>query len=146
MLRALAGAEPEVVRAEAKLSSPKVDRAMTAEVAFADGRTGRVRCTLFGWPLLDISAKVVGDRGEMSVFNPVAPHIGTHKITIRTADGVRVERVSGRATYEHQLRAFADAVLRGGTVITSGRDGVLQMRLIDAIYEKAGLPKRVASG
>jgi predicted dehydrogenase len=143
MLRGLAGDEPEVVSAEAKLSSPRVDRFMSAEVAFPDGRTGRVRCSLFSAVLLDISARVTGDRGEMRVLNPVAPHVGTHRLAIRDADGrKRVERVPGASTYEHQLRAFADAVLRGAPVLTSGRDGVANMRVIDAIYGKAGLPLR----
>jgi predicted dehydrogenase len=142
MLRWLAGAEPEVVHAEAKLSSAKVDRFMSAEVSFADGRTGRVRCSLFSAVLLDISARVVGDRGEMRVLNPVAPHVMSHRIVVRTAEGRRVERVPGASTYEHQLRAFADAVLRGGPVLTSARDGVANMRVIDRIYEAAGLPLR----
>jgi predicted dehydrogenase len=141
MLRHLAGAEPEVTRAEARLSSPKVDRCMTADVTFADGRTGRVRCSMFSWTLLDISARVVGDKGEMRVFNPVAPQV-YHRLTVRTAEGKRVERLPGKSTYEHQLRAFADCVNRGTPVLTSAADGVANMRVIDRIYEKAGLPLR----
>jgi predicted dehydrogenase len=141
MLRHLAGAEPEVTRAKARLSSPKVDRCMTAEVSFADGRTGRVRCSLFSSTLLDISARVVGDEGEMRVFNPVAPQF-YHRLTVRTAQGKRVERVSGRPSYEHQLRAFAHCVATGEPVPTSARDGLANMRVIDRIYERAGLPLR----
>jgi predicted dehydrogenase len=141
MLRHLAGAEPEVTRAEAKLSSPKVDRCMTAEVTFADGRSGRVRCSMFSWSLLDISARVVGEEGEMRVFNPVAPQF-YHRLTVRTREGKTVEHVPGRSTYEHQLRAFAGCVLGGAPVLTSARDGVANMRVIDRIYEKAGLPLR----
>jgi predicted dehydrogenase len=141
MLRHLAGAEPEVIRAEAKLSSPKVDRCMTAHVAFADGRTGRVRCSMFSWTLLDISVRVVGDRGEMRVFNPVAPQF-YHRLTVRTAEGKRVERFPGPSTYEHQLRAFAKCVTEGAPVLTSARDGVANMRVIDRIYERSGLPRR----
>ncbi len=141
MLRHLAGAEPEVTRAEARLSSPKVDRCMTADVTFADGRTGRVRCSMFSWTLFDISARVVGDEGEMRVFNQVAPQF-YHRLTVRTAKGKRVERVPGRSTYEHQLRAFADSVNHGTPVLTSAHDGVANMRVIDRIYEKAGLPLR----
>jgi predicted dehydrogenase len=141
MLRHLAGAEPEVTRAEARLSSPKVDRCMTADVTFADGRTGRVRCSMFSWTLLDISARVVGDKGEMRVFNPVAPQF-YHRLTVRTAEGKRAERLPGKSTYEHQLRAFADCVNSGTPVLTSAADGVANMRVIDRIYEKAGLPLR----
>jgi predicted dehydrogenase len=145
MLRALAGAEPEIVRAEAKLSSPGVDRCMTAEVAFADGRTGRVRCSLFSARLLDISARVVGDAGEMRVYNPIVPQMYS-RLAVRTAEGKRVERVPGRPTYELQLRAFAGAVLRGEPVLTSARDAVDNMRAIDGIYAKAGLPRREPTG
>jgi predicted dehydrogenase len=141
MLRAYAGAEPEVTRAVAKLSSPKVDRAMVVDVAFADGRTGRVHCSMFSWTLLDISARIVGDEGEMRVFNQVAPQL-YHRLTVRTRAGKTVERVPGPSTYECQLRAFADGVLRGAPVLTSARDGVANMRVIDRIYEKAGLPLR----
>jgi predicted dehydrogenase len=141
MLRHLARAEPEVVRAEAKLSSPKVDRATSADLAFADGRTGRIRCSLFSATLLDISVRVTGERGQMRVLNPIAPQF-YHRLVVETPDGKRVERVPGRASYEHQLRAFAESVLRGAPVLTSARDGVANMRVIDRIYERAGLPLR----
>jgi predicted dehydrogenase len=141
MLRHLAGAEPRVTRAEALLSSQDVDRAMEAELAFADGRTGRVRCSIFSSRLLDISARVVGDRGELRVLNPVAPQY-YHRLVLRTPEGKRVERVPGRSTYEHQLRAFVEAVASGGPVITSPQDAVANMRVIDAVYEAAGLPLR----
>jgi predicted dehydrogenase len=145
MLRHLAGAEPEVTRAEAKLSSPKVDRCMTADVTFADGRTGRVRCSMFSWTLFDISARVVGTLGEMRVLNPVAPQF-FHRLVVRTAEGKkRVERLSGPSTYELQLRAFAEGVATGAPVLTPASDGVANMRVIDRIYEKAGLPLRGAS-
>ncbi len=62
MLRTLAGAEPEVVSAEARLSSPGVDRWMRADLRFADGRTGRITCALFSATLLKIAAVVLGDR------------------------------------------------------------------------------------
>ena len=145
VLRHLAGAEPEVTRAEARLSSAKVDRFMAADLTFADGRTGRMRCSLFSATLLDISVRVTGTLGEMRVFNPVAPQL-THWLTVRTAKGKRVEKFPGPSTYEHQLRAFARSVTTGGPVITSARDGIANMRVIDAIYDKAGLPRRGAAG
>ena len=144
MLRHLAGAEPRVTRAEARLSSPRVDRAMEADVAFADGRTGRVRCSLFSARLLDISARVVGDAGELRVLNPVMPQY-YHRLVVRTAKGKHVERVPGKSSYEHQLRAFAAAVAGGAPPITSPQDSIANMRVVDAIYEAAGLPLRGAA-
>ncbi|MEE8475869.1 MAG: Gfo/Idh/MocA family oxidoreductase, partial [Myxococcota bacterium] len=109
ILRTLAGAEPEVVRAEARRASPDVDRWMRAEFRFADGRRGRITCALFSAALLRMSAKVIGEAGTMSVFNPIAPHL-SHRLKVRTARGVRKERLAGDATYTHQLRAFVAAV------------------------------------
>jgi predicted dehydrogenase len=141
LVRFLAGAEPEVVRAEARLSSPKVDRWMTADFRFADGRTGRITCSLFSTQLLRLRALVRGDRGEMRVFNPIAPHI-YHRLSVRTPDGTTTEHVGGDATYTHQLRAFVDAVRNHTPVLTTAEDGVANMRVIDAVYDKAGLPRR----
>jgi predicted dehydrogenase len=141
MLRHLAAAEPQVVRAEARLSSPKVDRCMSADFTFADGRTGRMRCSLFSVRLLDISLRVVGDRGELRALNPLMPQL-YHRLVVRTEAGKRVEKFPGPSTYEHQLRAFARCVSTGAPVLTSATDAVANMRVIDAIYERAGLPVR----
>src|SRR5271156_6812474 len=65
MVRTFGGSTPEVVSAQPKLRDPRVDRAMTAEVRFAEGHTGRIRCSMWSARLLDISAHVVGDQGEL---------------------------------------------------------------------------------
>jgi predicted dehydrogenase len=115
---------------------------MVADLAFADGRTGRIHCSLFSSTVLDISARVVGDDGEMRVLNPIAPQL-FHRLTVRTrADGKRVERVEGRSSYEHQLRAFAAWVRAGAAGPTGPEDAIANMRVIDAIYDKAGLGRR----
>src|SRR5262245_19259609 len=46
ILRHLAGAEPNVVSAAARLASPGLDRRMDATLAFADGRTGAITCSM----------------------------------------------------------------------------------------------------
>ncbi len=141
VVRWLAEEEPEVVRAEVRLSSERVDRWMRADLRFADGRTGRVTCSLFSSSLLSVSALARGEEGEMRVFNPIAPMLH-HRLSVRTGAGRRRERVAGDATYTHQLRAFVDHVRGGPPMSTDARDAVANMRVIDAIYEKAGLPLR----
>lgn len=141
ILRFLAGAEPEVVSAQAKLSSPQVDRAMKVEYRFADGRTGRTHCSMFSASLLHLDAKVKGDGGELKVFNPVAPHL-LNRLTLRTADGKHSERVRGDATYVGQLRAFVEHVRGGERMPTDPGDAIANMRVIDAVYAAAGLQKR----
>jgi predicted dehydrogenase len=142
--RTFGGSTPEVVSAHAKLRDPQIDRAMTAELRFAEGHTGRVRCSMWSSRLLEISAHVVGDRGELHVFNFVAPHF-VNRLSIRSSDGKRVERFPRRPSYAYQLDAFAAAVLRGEPVKTTPEDAVENMTVIDAIYRAAGLPLRQPS-
>jgi predicted dehydrogenase len=144
MVRTFGGGTPEVVSAQAKLRDPQVDRAMTAELQFAGGHSGRVRCSMWSSHLLQISAHVFGDAGELRVINPVVPQI-FHRLSIRSAGGKRVERFPRRASYAYQLDAFAAAVLRGEPVKTTPEDAVQNMAVIDAIYRAAGLPLREPS-
>ena len=141
MARTFGGSTPKVVAARAKLRNPQVDRAMTAELRFASGHTGPIRCSLWSSDLFRARATVVGDRGELRVLSPAAPHLFP-RLSIRSADGKRVERFSRRATYAYQLDAFAAAVLRGEPVKTTPEDAVENMTVIDAIYRAAGLPLR----
>lgn len=141
MVRTFGGAGPEVVSARAKLRGPEVDRAMTAEVRFATGHTGRVRCALWSADLFRASAKVVGDRGELRWLSPAAPHL-LPRLAFRSAKGKRVERFPRRTTYAYQLAAFAAAVLRGEPVKTTPHDMVETMALIDEVYRAAGLALR----
>jgi predicted dehydrogenase len=144
MARTFGGATPEVVWAQAKLRDPQIDRAMTAELQFPGGHTGRVRCSMWSTDLLRISAHVEGDQGELRVLNPVTPHL-FNRLVVRSANGKRVERFSRRPSYAYQLDAFAAAVLRGEPVKTTPQDAIENMTVIDAIYRAAGLPLREPS-
>ena len=142
-VRLLGPSEPTVVSAKAKLRSPKVDRAMSVELAFDDGATGRVECSMWSRQLLAISAQVVGDRGSMKAFNFVAPHL-FNRLTVKVDGRKTSERVPGDATYTYQLRAFAGAVLRDEPFPTTAEDAVVTMSLVDDVYRAAGLPLRGA--
>jgi predicted dehydrogenase len=87
--------------------------------------------------LLQLSAKVVGDRGQLRVLRPVAPF---RRLSVRFANGNRVERTPRCASYAYQLDTFAAAVVRGEPVNTTLQDASMNMTVIDAIYRAAGLP------
>jgi predicted dehydrogenase len=145
MARTFGGGEtPSVVSASAKLRSPRVDRAMTAELRYPSGHTGRVTCSMWSSSVLKISAKVTGSKGSLSVFNPLMPQ-AYHRFSVRVGGARRTEKFPRRATYEYQLDAFAAAVLRGEPVKTSAADAVETMTVIDEIYRAAGLPPREPS-
>ncbi|HEY4375659.1 MAG TPA: Gfo/Idh/MocA family oxidoreductase, partial [Acidimicrobiales bacterium] len=127
--------------AKAKLQSPKIDRAMEAEMRFPSGATGGIRCSMWSSSLLAFGATVVGDKGTMKVRNFTMPHL-FGKATIKTAAGKRTEAGGKGRTYTYQLQAFCDAVLRGGPVLTPPSDSIATMEVIDAVYAAAGLPRR----
>ncbi|MEV8514547.1 Gfo/Idh/MocA family oxidoreductase [Dactylosporangium sp. NPDC051484] len=140
-LRTLGGAEPEVVKAGALLRSPRVDRAMTAEYRFPGGATGRTVASLWSRRVLSLSASYTGSEGSLKIFNYLMPS-AYHRLTLTRAGRTTHERVPGEATYTHQLRAFAAAVLEGGPNLTPPEDSVRTMELIDAVYRAAGLSPR----
>ena len=144
MLRTLAGAEPEVVNAEAKLRSPGVDRVMRADVTFDDGRTGRVNTSMWSSTVLKLAARVEGDAGVLHVFNPIAPQY-FHRVTVTRGGRKQRERVQGGSTYSYQLAAFAAAVLRGEPTLTPPADSIANMRVIDDIYRAAGMQPRTGA-
>jgi predicted dehydrogenase len=137
--------EPEVTAAAATplRRDPRVDRAMTVDVRYPGGATGRARSSLWSGTVLDISARFVGERGEVRVLNFVQPHLYHRLVFI--ADGQRrSERIVADATtYTYQLRAFVAAV-RGDAAanLTPPADAIATMTLIDAGYAAAGLPRR----
>lgn len=141
ILRHLAAAEPEVLAARARLSSPGVDRYIQADLRFPGDRSARLTAALFACTPPRLRLVVKGDEGEMRVTNPVAPHL-FHRLRIRTAAGSTSETEPGRHSYVHQLEAFLALVRDGVPVPTDARDGVRNMAVIDAIYEAAGLQPR----
>jgi len=142
LVRTLAGAEPAVVSARARLRSPAVDRLMQAELAFADGRTGQVTASMLSSRLFGVGARVTGTDAMLQVFNPVLPQ-HRHSLTVRAGRRLRKEQVPrAPSSYAAQLQAFAAAVLHGRPFPTTVDDAVANMRVIDACYAAAGLPRR----
>lgn len=139
--RLLAGEEPTVTGATAKLRGADIDRAMTVDVRFPSGVTGRINCSMWSTSLLRAAARVRGDRGEMRVRNPIAPHL-FGRLAVKTDGAKRYERASKTPTYEYQLRAFVAAVQDGAPILTRPTDSVANMTVIDAAYVAAGLSPR----
>jgi predicted dehydrogenase len=141
--RMVAGAEPEVERVRVKLASPQVDRRVEAELRFKGGATALVIGSILSRTLFRMSARVECEQGDIRIWNPFLPQWG-HRVVIRGPSGRRVETFRGESTYVHQLRAFVAAVHGEGPILTDGKDAVATMRVIDRIYEVAGLKRRGA--
>ncbi|MEZ4614494.1 MAG: Gfo/Idh/MocA family oxidoreductase [Caldilineaceae bacterium] len=144
LLRYLLDAEPQVVRAHAICHRPQIDRKMVVEFRFpsASGDIGgAMSCAFWSRRLIRITAKIVGDAGELHVINPLLPQL-FHLVRIKSGAGSRYERCPGASTYHYQLAAFVQAIRHQQPPLTDGHDGVANMRVIDAIYQAAGLQPR----
>ncbi|MFF1277702.1 Gfo/Idh/MocA family protein, partial [Streptomyces marokkonensis] len=142
MLAPWAGGAPRPVcaRAGERAGAPGVDEWLDADFAFPGGATGTARCHM-AYDRLEMSIRVVGDRGEATAPNFVLPQ-QDDRIVIRTADGERTEHLGTRSSYTYQLEAFAARVREGAPLALDPDDAVTTMRLIDACYGAAGLAPR----
>ena len=125
--RTVAGSEPTVVSASAKLTDGGVDVVSRAELAFAGGLTAGLSCSMTEGPAIRLV--VEGSRGTLSATNPLAPQLGH---LLEGPDGLR-ETFTREPTYDFQLQAFVEAVRTGVAPPTSGEDSVAQMALLDQI-------------
>jgi predicted dehydrogenase len=143
LIRYLAEAQPTVERAEARLLKPQVDSRMIADLSFSDGRTAHLVCDMLSPRLFRSTLDVEGTEGKLHVFNPYHPH-WFNRLKVQGRKGSYSESASNENVYALQLRAFVKAI-RGETKLnTNPEDAVGNMRVIDAIYEKAGLQPRGA--
>jgi len=143
LLRYLMGAEPEVISARAREYRPGVDSRMEAELRFPNGARGFIASDMLSPRLFHSSLHVQGEAGELKVFSPFQPHF-IHRLKVRTNKTRWSGTVEGGNIYTLQLRAFARAILCGAPLDTTPEDAILNMRVIDSIYQKAGLPLRGA--
>ena len=141
LIRFLAEAEPTVDRADARLFAPQVDHKMTANLSFADGSTAHLECDMLSPKLFRSILGVKGDAGRLSVLSPFQPH-WFNWLTVQGNKGTYRKMVRGENSYILQLRAFAQAIRGEIKLNTNPSDAIGNMRVIDAIYEKARLKKR----
>jgi predicted dehydrogenase len=141
LIRHLAQAEPAVNRAKARLFAPQVDHKMSADLSFADGRTAHLVCDMLSPRLFRSSLKVEGEAGKLSVINPYHPH-WFNWLTVSGRHRSYSKPVRGEDSYALQLRAFIKAIHGERKLNTDPADAIGNMRVIDAIYEKAGLQRR----
>jgi predicted dehydrogenase len=91
--------------------------------------------------VFDSFLHIQSDAGEIKVVNPYHPH-WFHFFSMHNAKGTQRGQIKGENVYTSQLRAFANAINNQTILTTLPEDAVNNMRVIDAIYEKAGLQLR----
>lgn len=144
-VRSVVREEPEIVAAEARPSDdPRLDEALSAELRFPGGVTGRISSSLLESEERQ-SAVIEGTRGMIEVEGFVKPHEG-NSLTLTTDSGVTTVTVPNEPTsYASQLAVFVDAVRHGTAVLSDPADSVAEMTAIDAMYRAAGLQPRATT-
>jgi len=141
LIRYLAEAEPTVDRAKASLFAPQVDHKMIADLSFADGCTAHLECDMLSPKLFRSVLRVNGEAGKLSVVSPFQPH-WFNWLTVHSNKRTYRRMVRGENSYALQLRAFVRAIHGELKLNTDPSDAIGNMRVIDTIYEKAGLKRR----
>jgi len=141
MIRYFSGLTPRVILARAETGPKNIDIAMDVDLELPGGVTAKMTCAMKKDSPLRATFMACGERGELNVTNPIAPHRG-HQLTIKSTSGEKTETVSGDTTFTHQLRAFVKAVRGEAKFPTDGAEGIVNMRIIDDVYRAAGLPPR----
>ncbi len=132
-LRTLMG-EAEVVSAAIELQEG-VDATTSANLAFAGGVPGSLRCSMVA-ERFDATLTLEGARGRLSIRNYLAPQAGcSFRVTI--GEAVRQEPVDGPSTYAAQLEHLVQVVRNGAAPLTGGRDAIANLALMDAIRRAA---------
>lgn len=140
MLRHIAGSEPQIISAAAKIGRPGIDLSMEAELQFS-GIPARISCDMRAGVAIRAEFEVIGQKGRLHVNNPIHPYLG-HQLTLLVNGEETTEQVDGQSTFDHQLDAVIGAISGGAGVPTGGADAVANMDAIDAIYTAAGLSPR----
>jgi len=163
IVRALAGAEPRVVSASAKLSKeePHVDSRMSCHLVLPNGVAAHVACSVESAGSKDPTTFIVsGSNGTIRVKEWfTGKGRSANEIALETFEGsgqTQVERVDtpdSRDTFYFQLMTFVDEVMAQESVKAAGMpweytkskgpsDAVRNMALIDAIYRAASMTPR----
>lgn len=135
-LRYVAGEEPEILSVSHKCSSPQIDRWMRATLRFPSGSEGVVEFGFRGFYMPRGDVVVTCENGSIRWDKDGLTYEKNGKLTR--------EPVPASSTYRLQLEAFVKRVRGETSNAPPPEDAVLTARVLDAMYEKAGLPLRGA--
>ncbi|MCS4307669.1 putative dehydrogenase [Rheinheimera pacifica] len=147
-VRTIMGNEPQVLSANcitagATNGGPQIDITTQAQLQFADGVIADIGTSmaehLSRSP--DTSLVLEGSLGSIEVSGLITPQLG-NSIKLITASSERQYSVPGRSTYYYQLQHVKDCLQGRTTALTGGNDAINNMRLLDQIYQQAGLLHR----
>ena len=89
----------------------------------------------------EVSVEFLGDKGGIK-FCPGKPAVIRTELDGKMAD-ITLNYAKDDEQFPRQLAMFADAVRGKGTVPATGEQGIMMMRLLDAIYKSSELDQEV---
>lgn len=114
---------------------------LSAVLRFANGATGVIQASTAFWPgypeRIEIhgtngTAIVTGDR--LTTWDVRDDRGSTPPISQQAASGASDPMAISLEPFERQFKDFADAIRTGRTPAVSGRDGLVALEMVDAIY------------
>jgi glucose-fructose oxidoreductase len=143
--RGLFGAEPiEVFAASsgAKGHVPREDDQTTAVLRFPNGRLAVFAVSFEAFH--DSRYEVIGTKGVLSA-HPAYQHRGALRLTLEADGQKRTSTFAARDQVASELLAFSDCIANGREPEPSGQEGLLDVRVIQALIASArrGTPVRL---
>jgi predicted dehydrogenase len=136
-LRYMAGEEPEVLSVRHKCSSPQIDRWMRAMLRFPSGVEGLTEFGFRGFYAPRLGVVVTCEDGWIKWD-------GKAKTLVHAKKNGKLnhESIPENSTSQLQLEAFVKSIRGEKSNALPPEDAVLTARVLDAMYEKAGLALR----
>ena len=147
-VRTVMESEPQVLSANcitagATTGGEQIDLTMQAQLQFANGAIADIGSSMAEHlnRSPDTSLVLEGSLGSIEVSGLITPQQG-NSIKVITAGAERQYSVPGHSTYYYQLQHVKDCLQGSATALTGGADAINNMRLLDQIYQRAGLLSR----
>jgi predicted dehydrogenase len=133
-LRYVAGEEPEILSVSHRCMSPQIDRWMRATLRFPSGVEGAAEFGFRGFYLPRGGVVVTCENGRIKW--------GGKGLVLEKNGKLIHEQLPTKSTFQLQLEAFAKSIRGENSNAPPPDDAVLTARVLDAMYEKAGLALR----
>ena len=133
-LRYVAGEEPEILSVNHKCMSPQIDRWMRATLRFPSGVEGAVEFGFRGFYLPRDGVVVTFENGRIKW--------GAKGLVIEKNGSEVRESLPTESTYRLQLEAFVRSIRSENANTPPPDDAVLTARVLDSMFDKAGLALR----
>ncbi len=136
---ALMANDPVSVAADAELTPSGVDNRMDATLLFECGARAVLSSSMALDATLKARLRIEGALGVIEYDNPVAPHLGAARLSLKAGADAESATVAPVSTYACQLSAIVRAIQTGADLPTEGLSILRQQRVLDAVYRAAGL-------